>query len=62
MTQFVCEIMWLHLLLVEVGIKTSVLAKLWCDNQAAFHIAFNLVFHKRAKHIEINCHFVHEKI
>ena len=32
MTQSVCEIMWLHQLLVELGIKTSVLAKLWCDN------------------------------
>ena len=28
MTQSVCEIMWLHQLLVEVGIKASVLAKL----------------------------------
>ena len=28
MTQFVCEIMWLHQLLMEVGIKTPVPAKL----------------------------------
>ena len=28
MTQFVCEIMWLHQLLMEVGIKTVVPAKL----------------------------------
>ena len=32
MTQFVCEIMWIHQLLMEVGIETSVSAKLWCDN------------------------------
>ena len=32
MTQSVCEIMWLHQLLMEVSIKTLVLAKLWCDN------------------------------
>ena len=43
-TQSVCEIMWLHQLLMEVGIKTVVLAKLWCDNQAALHIALNFVF------------------
>ena len=62
MTQSVCEIMWLHQLLMEVGIKTVVPVKLWCDNQVALHIASNPVFHERTKHIEIDCHFVHEKI
>ena len=62
MTQSTCEIMWLHQLLAEVNIKTSAPAKLRCDNQAALHIASNLVFHERTKHIEIDCHFVREKI
>ena len=62
MTQSVCEIMWLHQLLMEVDIKTVVPAKLWCDNQAALHIASNPIFHERTKHIEIDCHFVREKI
>src|SRR5262249_47246103 len=60
--QFVCEIVWIHQLLQEVGLKTSVPAKLWCDNQAALHIASNPVFYERTKHIEIDCHFVREKI
>ena len=62
MIQSVCEIMWLHQLLMEVGIETPGPAKLWCDNQVALHIAFNSVFHERTKHIEIECHFIREKI
>ena len=62
MTQSMCEIMWLHQLLMEVGIETLVPAKLWCDNQATLHIASNSMFHERTTHIEIDCHFVCEKI
>ena len=62
MAQSVCEIMWIRQLLMEVGIETSLQVKLWCDNQAAMHIASNPVFHERTKYIEIYCHFVREKI
>ncbi|CAN4097009.1 unnamed protein product [Withania somnifera] len=56
------EIMWIYRLLKEVGLKFSMPPKLWCDNQAALHIASNPAFHERTKHIEIDCHFVREKI
>ena len=47
---------------MEVGIETPVLEKFWCDNQATLHIASNPVFHEQTKHIEIDCHFIREKI
>ena len=62
MAQSMCEIMWLHQLLMEISIKTLARAKLYCDNQAALHIASNPVFHEQTKRIEIDCYFVNEKI
>ncbi|CAN4090574.1 unnamed protein product [Withania somnifera] len=62
MAKSTCEIMWIYRLLKEVGFKFSMPPKLWCDNQAALHIASNPAFHERMKHIEIDCHFVSEKI
>ena len=62
MTQSVCDIMWLHQLLMEVDIETPTPAKLWCNNQVVLRIASNPMFHERIKHIEIDCHFVREKI
>ena len=62
MAQSVCEIIWIYQLLTEVGLMASLPTKLWCDNQAALHIASNPVFHERTKHIGIDCHYVREKI
>ena len=58
MAQSVCEIMWLHQFLIELGFSTTIPTKLWCNNQVALHTASNPVFHELTKHIEIECHFV----
>ena len=57
-----CELICLKHLLRELRFGKDEQMKLICDNQAVLHIASNLVFHKRTKHIEVDCHFIREKI
>ena len=57
-----CELIWLRHLLQELRFGNDEQIKLICDNQATLHIASNPVFHERTKHIEVDCHFIREKI
>jgi len=57
-----CELMWIKQFLQELRFCEELQMKLYCDNQAALHIASNPVFHERTKHIEIDCHFIREKL
>lgn len=62
MASVVAEIVWLNGLLNELGFKSIEPTTLFCDNIAAIQIANTPVFHERTKQIEIDCHFVREKI
>ncbi|XP_016648921.1 PREDICTED: uncharacterized mitochondrial protein AtMg00810-like [Prunus mume] len=57
-----CEILWLRWLLAEIGFKPNAVIKLHCDNQSAFEIANNPVQHDRTKHVEVDRHFIKEKL
>ena len=57
-----CELIWLKQLLQELRFWKDDQMTLVCNNQAALHIASNPVFHERTKHIEVDYHFIREKI
>jgi len=60
MTSTACELVWLKRLLTDLCCPCSILMTLYCDNQAAMHIASNPVFHERTKHIEVDCHYIQQ--
>ncbi|KAL4018675.1 hypothetical protein IC575_022291 [Cucumis melo] len=57
-----CKVIWLHSLFNELQIKALSSALLFCDNQATIYIVNNPMFHERTKHIELDCHFVRDRI
>lgn len=56
------EATWICSLLGELGMRPKQRPVIWCDNITAASLASNPVFHARTKHIEIDVHFVREKI
>jgi histone deacetylase 1/2 len=56
------EMMWIQRLLTELGIPHSKVARLWCDNIGTKYLSANPVFHARTKHIEIDFHFIRERV
>lgn len=62
MASGLCELMWLRLLLTELQMFKGEPLQLYCDNQATINIVNNPVQHDRTKHIEIDRHFIREKL
>ncbi|RVX16791.1 Retrovirus-related Pol polyprotein from transposon RE1 [Vitis vinifera] len=61
-SQGLCELLWLKIILDDLRIKWDSPMKLYCDNKSAINIALNLIQHDRTKHIEIDRHFIKEKL
>ena len=62
MASTACELIWLKGLLSDLGFSHSQPMSMFCDNQAAMHIAFNPVFHERTKHIEVDYHYIRAQV
>jgi hypothetical protein len=58
----VAEIVWLCQLLIELHCPIQQATIVYCDNISAVYMSSNPVQHRRTKHIEIDIHFVREKV
>uniref|UniRef100_A0A6N2K4J6 Reverse transcriptase Ty1/copia-type domain-containing protein n=1 Tax=Salix viminalis TaxID=40686 RepID=A0A6N2K4J6_SALVM len=56
------KLYWIRMLMKELGVLLSSTPTIWCDNIGAIALASNLVFHARTKHIEVDYHFIREKV
>jgi hypothetical protein len=53
---------WLRQLLVELHNPLSRATLVYYDNVSAVYLSTNLVQHQRTKHVEIDLHFVRERV
>lgn len=56
------EITWVSFILRDIGLYMSETPTIFSDNLSALQLTVNPVFHARTKHIEIDYHFVREKV
>jgi hypothetical protein len=56
------KILWIRSLLSEFRVPSSSVTMLWCDNLGATFLSANPVFHARTKHVEVDYHFVCDRI
>jgi hypothetical protein len=56
------ELIWIQALLGELGVSQTQPPILWCDNIGATYRSSNPVFHACTKHIEVDFHFVRERV
>lgn len=62
LAQVVSEVTWLSSLLHELRIKLPAPPIVWVDNLSAISLASNPVLHARTKHIELDIHFIRDKV
>ena len=62
LAQGIMEGLWLKRVTQEAQVKITDPLKLYCDNKAAISMALNPVQHSRTKHVEVDRHFIREKV
>ena len=62
MAHDICELLWIKIILGDLIIKWDSPMRLYYDNKSVISIAYNPVQYDQTKHVEIDRHFVKEKL
>lgn len=62
LAQTAADVTWIHQLLLDLGVSSTLPHVICCDSQSAIALASNPVFHARTKHVEVDYHFIREKV
>ena len=58
----VAELCWIRNLMIELHWKINKTSIVYCDNISSVYLSTNPVKHQRTKHVELDIHFVREKV
>jgi hypothetical protein len=58
----IVEACWLHQILMELYSPLSRRTLIYCNNVSVIYLVSNIVQHQRTKHVEIDLHFVRDKV
>uniref|UniRef100_A0A2N9EQH5 Reverse transcriptase Ty1/copia-type domain-containing protein n=1 Tax=Fagus sylvatica TaxID=28930 RepID=A0A2N9EQH5_FAGSY len=56
------KLSWIRQVLCDLGLFLPSAPLIWCDNTNALALASNPIFHGRTKHIEVDYHFICERV
>lgn len=56
------ELSWLSRILHEMNVSSVTPTPVKCDSQTTIYIALNPMFHERTKYVELDCHFIRERL
>lgn len=56
------EVMWIKKILEELKILSPLPMKAYCDNKTTILISHNPILHDKMKHVEVDKHFIKEKL
>ena len=58
----VAELVWLMRLLIELGVTITTTPRVLYDNLSATYLTTNPILHARTTHIDVDHHFIREKV